>query len=135
MTECAYESTAQELDIYYKFYGLTPSDLGLYALIEHEIAGATWIRNIDNKATLTIAVKPKFRNKSIASSMLKQLFLEAGTIYETLHVELAKDAKVIIFFEKLGFVMQDNSTTMIKNIENKEVVRPTDGYDPTRWIE
>ena len=135
MTKIAHESDASELEIYYKFYGLTPSDLGLYSLIEHNISGAAWIRNINDKAILSVGVKPEFRNKGIATAMLNQLFLEAGTIYDTLHVELKKDTKEIEFFKKLGFILQENSTTMIKNIENKEVIRPTDGYDPTRWIE
>ncbi len=135
MTPYAYPNSTKELDIYYKYYGLTSSDLGLYALIDHHITGAAWIRNINDIPTLSVAVKPEFRNKGIASSMLNQLFLEAGTIYDTLHVEIIKESKEITFFEKLGFVLQDNSTTMIKKIENKAVVRPTDGYDPTRWIE
>ena len=135
MSKLAYGEDKENLDIYYNNYGLTSSDLGLYSLIEHEIAGAVWVRKINDIPILSIVVKPKFRNKQIATTMLNQLFLEAGTVYDSLHVEIIKDSKEISFFEKLGFILQDNSTTMIKEIQNKEVVRPTDGYDPSRWIE
>jgi hypothetical protein len=66
--------------------------------------------------------------------MLNQLFLEAGAIYDTLHVEIADKAKEVKFFQKLGFVKQGNSS-MIKEIKNEAVVRPTDGYDPTHWMD
>ena len=135
MSKLAYGEDKENLDIYYEYYGLTPSDLGLYSLIEHEIAGAVWVRKINNIPILSVVVKPKFRNKKIATTMLNQLFLEAGTIYDTLHVEIKKSSKEISFFEKLGFILQNNTTTMIKKIENKVVVRPTDGYDPSKWIE
>ncbi len=131
MTQVAY---GQELEKYYKNYGLNSSDLGLYALVDNQIAGAVWVRWIDNKAVLSVAVKPEFRKQKIASHMLNQLFLEAGAIYDTLHVELATNTKELEFFEKLGFVKQDNKT-MTKTLKNEVVVRPTDGYDPTRWMD
>ncbi len=135
MTRYAHENSTKDVDIYYKNYGLNSSDLGLYSLVENEIAGAAWLRYIDKKAILSVGVKPEFRNKGIASAMLNQLFLEAGSIYNSLHVEVLKDSKEIEFFKKLGFVMQENFTTMIKSITNEAVVRPTDGYDPTRWMD
>jgi len=131
MTQIAY---GEDLEKYYKNYGLNSSDLGLYALIDNQITGAVWVRYIDNKAVLSVAVKEPFRNKQIASHMLNQLFLEAGTIYDTLHVEIDEDTKEVQFFEKLGFVKQDKSS-MTKNIKNEAIVRPTDGYDPTRWMD
>ncbi len=135
MTRYAHENSTQDTESYYKHYGLNSSDLGLYSLVENEIAGAAWLRYIDKKAILSVGVKPEFRNKGIASAMLNQLFLEAGSIYNSLHVEVLKDSKEIEFFKKLGFVMQENFTTMIKSITNEAVVRPTDGYDPTRWMD
>ena len=131
MTQVAY---GQDLEMYYKHYGLNSSDLGLYALVDNQITGAVWVRWIDNKAVLSVAVKPEFRNQKIASHMLNQLFLEAGSIYDTLHVEIADDAKEVSFFEKLGFIKQNNSS-MTKTVKNEVVVRPTDGYDPTRWMD
>ena len=131
MTTIAY---GEDLETYYKNYGLNSSDLGLYSLVDNQIAGAVWVRFLDNKAVLSVAVKESFRNKQIASHMLNQLFLEAGTFYDTLHVEINEDVKEVSFFKKLGFVKQD-SNTMTKNIKNEAVVRPTDGYDPTRWMD
>ena len=124
----------KDLEIYYKNYGLNSSDLGLYALVNNQIAGAAWIRYIDNKALLSIGVKEEFRNQQIASHMLNQLFLEAGNIYDTLHVEINKDTKKVKFFQKFGFISK-NETSMIKEIKNETVIRPTDGYDPTRWMD
>ena len=131
MTQVAY---GQDLEMYYKHYGLNSSDLGLYALVDNQITGAVWVRWIDNKAVLSVAVKPEFRNQKIASHMLNQLFLEAGNIYDTIHVEIAQDVKEVEFFKKLGFAWQDKYS-MTKEIKNKTVVRPTDGYDPTRWMD
>jgi ribosomal protein S18 acetylase RimI-like enzyme len=135
MTSYAYTKDKKDLDIYYKYYGLNSSDLGLYALVNDQIAGASWIRYIDNKAILSVAVKPSFKESDIAKSMLDQLFLEAGAIYDALHVELDNNANDIDFFKDLGFIQDENPATMIKKIEKKEVVRPTDGYDPTRWMD
>ena len=134
MSVIAYNKELSELEIYYKNYGLTPSDIGLYALVENEIAGGAWVRLIDKKATLSIAVKPKFQGSKVGSQMLNQLFLELGGVYKTLHVELNEDDKKSIFFEKFGFVRQDK-LTLVKQIKNEQVLRPTDGYDPSRWIE
>jgi len=131
MTKIAY---GKELEKYYKNYGLNSSDLGLYSLVDNQIAGAVWVRFLDNKAVLSVAVKPEFRKQKIASHMLNQLFLEAGTIYDTLHVEIADDSKEAGFFEKLGFSKQGNSI-MTKKVKDEAVIRPTDGYDPTRWMD
>ena len=131
MTKIVYEDN---LEKYYKNYGLNSSDLGLYALVENQIAGAVWVRFIDNKAILSVAVKTEFRNKQIASYMLNQLFLEAGSIYNTLHVEIDQNLKEVNFFKKLGFVKVDEFN-MTKEVKNEVVIRPTDGYDPTRWMD
>lgn len=135
MSKYVYEGVSSELDIYYKNYGLNSSDIGLYALLESKITGAAWIRNINNQAVLSVGVKPEFTKQKIATAMLNQLFLEAGTIYDALHVEVFDDIKKIEFLKKFGFIMQNNSTTMIKQLEQKELVRPTDGYDPRRWMD
>jgi ribosomal protein S18 acetylase RimI-like enzyme len=135
-----------DLEIYHRFYGLSSKDLGLYALSEHKIAGAAWIRLLskDDKAEgyidektpiLTIAVKPEFRSKGIGSAMLEQLFLEAGSLYEKISVSVDEDS--INFFKKHGFeeVGRSKAITMIKELPKERVVRPTDGYDPQKWMD
>ena len=138
----------KELEKFYKFYGLTTKDLGLYALVDNQIAGAIWVRQLQNNKTplLTIGVKPEFRNQGIGFTMMEQLLLELGSIFEDVSVSVLANEKTMKYFERFGFTKVQNSDakspvdrasviTMIKNISNKEVVRPTDGYDPTRWMD
>ncbi|DAB30098.1 MAG TPA: GNAT family N-acetyltransferase [Sulfurimonas sp. UBA12504] len=146
-----------QLEIYSRFYGLSSKDLGLYALYEHKIAGGVWIRLLkeDDKAEgfidektpiLTIAVKPEFRKIGIGSAMLEQLFLEAGALFEHISVSVLNNEKTVKYFQKFGFVEVENSmginpvdgtevVTMIKELPKERVVRPTDGYDPRKWMD
>ncbi|MCK9472878.1 GNAT family N-acetyltransferase [Sulfurimonas sp.] len=146
-----------ELETYSKFYGLSTKDLGLYALSGHKIAGAAWIRvlskednangYIDEKTpVLTIGVKPEFRAKGIGSAMLEQLFLEAGALFEQMSVSVLKSEKSIGFFKRHGFKEVENSlgkspvdsaevVTMVKELPKERVVRPSDGYDPQKWMD
>lgn len=146
-----------QLETYSKFYGLSSKDLGLYALSEHKIAGAAWLRLlkeddnangfIDEKTpVLTIGIKPDFRAKGIGSAMLEQLFLESGALFERISVSVLKSEKALSFFKKHGFVEVENSfgkspvdgsevVTMVKELPKERVVRPSDGYDPRRWMD
>ncbi len=147
-----------ELSIYSKFYGLSSKDLGLYALDEHSaIIGAVWIRQLRaedgangfidaNTPILTIAVKPEFRAKGVGSAMLEQLLLEAGAVFDAISLSVVKDSKAVRFYEKFGFEKVEASDatspvdgsevfSMIKKLVKKEVLRPSDGYDPRRWMD
>ncbi len=146
-----------KLDIYTKYYGLSAKDLGLYALHNQTIAGAVWIRLLkaEDEATayidaktpiLNIAVKPEFRGMGIGSAMLEQFLLEAGVVFEQISVSVVKDSKAVNFYEKFGFeklkaseakslVDSSDVFTMIKKLIKKAVVRPTDGYDPRKWMD
>ena len=145
------------LNIYEKFYGLSTKDLGLYALVDNKIAGAVWIRLLRadqnamgyvdaNTPILNIAVIPELRDQGIGSSMLEQLLQEAGAVFEQISVSILQDSKAVKLFEKFGFSKVEASDgkspidgsdvfTMLKRLERKEVVRPTDGYDPRRWMD
>ncbi|MEA2091922.1 MAG: GNAT family N-acetyltransferase [Campylobacterota bacterium] len=146
-----------QLNIYDRYYGLSSKDLGLYALYEHTIAGAVWIRLLRaedgangfvdaNTPVLNIAVKPEFRGKGIGSAMLEQLLLEAGAVFEQISVSVVKNSKAVKFYEKFGFAKVEASEgkspvdesevfTMLKKLVKKEVVRPSDGYDPRKWMD
>nr|WP_321267098.1 GNAT family N-acetyltransferase [uncultured Sulfurimonas sp.] len=146
-----------QLSIYEKFYGLSSKDLGLYALVDNKIVGGVWIRKLKaednaqgfidaNTPILNIAVLPEFRRKGIASFMLEQLLQEAGAVFEKISVAPLKDSSIIEFFEKYGFKIVEDSQdksivdekeilTMLKVLEFQEVVRPSDGYDPRRWMD
>ena len=145
-----------KLAIYNDFYGLTVKDLGLYALVENKIAGAIWSRKLNkehnsnafvNETTpvLSIAVLPEFRGQGIGSSMMTQFLLEAGALYEQLSVVANLDSQSRSFYEKFGFtddsskvkseVSDKEMALLLKELTKKEVVRPTDGYDPRRWMD
>jgi len=146
-----------ELQIYNDFYGLTAKDLGLYTLSNNKIAGAIWTRKLlkehnstafvnEDIPVISIAVLPEFRMQGIGTFMMNQFLQEAGALYTAISVNVLKDSSTIKFYEKFAFTViegsekksvVDNSTlvTMIKQLEKKEVFRPSDGYDPTRWMD
>lgn len=144
------------LNIYKDFYGYTNKDLGLYALHNNEIAGAIWSRKmipehnsqafVDEKTpVISMAVLPKFQKIGIGSMMLEQFLQEAATLYEALCVSVLEDSHAMKFYEKFGFetlregdksvVDGSSCVTMVKKLEKKELTRPSDGYDPRRWMD
>ncbi|MDA3909053.1 MAG: GNAT family N-acetyltransferase [Sulfurimonas sp.] len=145
------------LKIHEKFYGLSTKDLGLYSLVENKISGAVWIRLLKPEDAamgyvdaetpiLNIAVIPELREKGIGSAMLSQFLQEAGAVFEQISLSVLQDSKAVKLFEKFGFGKVEASEgkspidgskvfTMLKKLEIKEVVRPTDGYDPRRWMD
>jgi ribosomal protein S18 acetylase RimI-like enzyme len=147
-----------KLSIYSDFYGYTSKDLGLYALVDNQLAGAVWIRRLkadhasngyidDNTPILNIAVLPEFRGEGIGSQMIEQLFVEAGALYENISVSVVEDSPAIRFYERHGFIRHDSGSveqsfvdgkeviTLIKKLQKGAVIRPTDGYDPRRWMD
>ncbi len=138
-----------ELEIYTKQYGLSTRDLGVYILKENKIAGAAWLRLLkfeDTLPVLTMAVKPEFRDEGLGSKMLDQLLLEAASRFEQIAVSVLKESRAVKFYECFGFEKVEGSEakspidgsdviTMIKRLEYKEVVRPSDGYDPSKWMD
>ncbi len=74
-------SDIPKLAIYNEFYGFTSKDLGLYALVDNQIAGAVWIRRLnadhgsngyiaEDTPILNIAVRPEFRGKGMGSQVI-----------------------------------------------------------------
>jgi ribosomal protein S18 acetylase RimI-like enzyme len=146
-----------ELSIYEEFYGFTSKDLGLYILLENRLVGAAWIRRLnadhasngyidDITPVLNIAVIPEFRGQGIGSTMIEQLFLESGALYDNLSVSIINDLPEVKFFERHGFVFLEGAMkkspvdgsdvrVMVKKLVKGEVKRPTDGYDPRRWMD
>jgi GNAT superfamily N-acetyltransferase len=136
MTKFAYPHVESDLSVYYNFYGLTSNDLGLYALVDNEIAGAIWTRELDGNTTPTMsfALLPKFKKQGIGIFMMEQFLQEAGAIYEEIKIDISHKPKAIKFYEKFGF-KENSKNIMSKKLEKKEVFRPTDGYDPTHWMD
>lgn len=137
MFKYAHPKESTELAKYTEFFGFTNKDLGLYALVDNEIAGAIWSRrlNTDEAPRMSVAIVPKFKGSGIGSFMMEQFLQEAGALYDSLSIDITAKPKAIKFYEKFGFKQDNNSFLLTKELEKKEVLRPTDGYDPTHWMD
>jgi ribosomal protein S18 acetylase RimI-like enzyme len=137
MLPLAHGKECSEFKEYTENFGLTHKDLGLYALVDNKIAGAIWSREIDSSSepTLSIAVLPELRSLGIGSHMMQQFLLEAGAKYSALSTKVPEDVNAVKFYEKFGFNKDDVTDKMFKSLEVQEVVRPTDGYNPKKWMD
>lgn len=139
------------VNIYTNDYGFKNTDMGIYALTNNEISGAAWIRlfkesdgaaaYVDNETPiLMIGVMPNARAKGIGSLIMDQLLQESAVMYDQISVSVQSNSREVKFYERLGFVPlidseQEDVFTMIKKLEKKAITRPTDGYDPRRWMD
>ncbi len=137
MFKYAHPNNSEELEKYTEFYGLSDKDLGLYALVDNEIAGAIFSRrfNTDEAPIMSVAIVPKFKKQGVGIFMMEQFLQEAGALYSELAIDISAKPKALKFYEKFGFEKNDNTFLLSKKLEKKEVVRPTDGYDPTHWMD
>lgn len=136
-------------DIYTMAYGLKNTDIGVYSLTNDVVSGAAWLRlfnelhgasaYVDNVTpVLTLAILPDMRGNGIGTLIMNQLLQEAAVVYDKISVLSNKESES--FYQKLGFFSLDDSDsndvfTMVKKLEKKAVIRPTDGYDPRRWMD
>ena len=127
--------TLENPTIYSELFGLTSKDLGLYALVDNTIAGAIWSREIESMPSISITVLPEFRRRGIANAMLGQFLQEAAVRYESLQIETYEKEENIKLLEKFGFTQEESSSIMQIKLEKKEIIRPTDNYDPRRWMD
>ncbi len=137
MFKYAYPDKCDEILKYTEFFGLTTKDLGLYALVDNEIAGAIWSRRLTPQEvpTLSIAVLPKFNHSGIGTFMMEQFLQEAGALYDEIKIDISAKPKAMRFDEKFNFTNRNGDFLLSKKLEKKEVFRPSDGYDPTRWMD
>jgi ribosomal protein S18 acetylase RimI-like enzyme len=114
---------------------------------DNTVAGAIWSRRLnaehnskafldENTPVLNLAVKPEFQNQGIGTAMLTQFLLEAGALYEALSIAV-HDEKSKKFLEKFDFeVVKEKPVVVMKKVlEKKEIVRPSDGYDASKWMD
>ncbi|MDD2790974.1 MAG: GNAT family N-acetyltransferase [Sulfurimonas sp.] len=145
------------LRIHADFFGHSDKDLGLYALVDNKIAGALWCRILkpeqnangfidENTALMHAIVLEEYRGHGVGSFMMEQFLQEAAALYPQLSVSVLEDAQALRFYEKFGFnqIAQrkekspsdgKNVLTLVKKLQKKEIKRPTDGYDPSRWMD
>jgi len=126
----------EEREKYTAFYGLTRKDLGLYAMVENSVAGAIWARKFqdDAHATLSMAITQEFENQDIESFMMDQFLLEAATQFEEIAVHLSPLHPHISFYERYDFTHNGNGFWH-KKLQKREIVRPSDGYDFSKWLD
>lgn len=127
----------EEESKYIDFYGLTSKDIGLYALVDNQIAGAIWSRELGSKEPqMCLAIVENFKSQEVDSFMMEQFLIEAGASYESICIDISAKKESLKFYEKFGFVKKNENSFMLhKKLEKKEVVRPTDGYDSSRWMD
>lgn len=137
MFKYAHPKESTELLKYTEFYGLTTKDLGLYVLVDNKIAGAIWSRrfNPDEAPYMSVAILPEYKSKGIGLFMMEQFLQEAATLYEEVLIDISAKPKALKFYEKFGFSKNDSDFLLSKKLEKREIIRPTDGYDPTRWMD
>ncbi len=137
MFKYAQPNRSKELQKYTEFFGFSDKDLGLYALVDGEIAGAVFSRrfNPDEAPRMSVAIVPKFKKQGVGIFMMEQFLQEAAALYNELTIDISAKPKAIKFYEKFGFQKENDSFLLTKKLEKKDVVRPTDGYDPSHWIE
>jgi len=121
---------------YTSFYGLTRKDLGLYVMVDAKVAGAIWSRRFDGDgvATLSLGILPEFENQDLERFMMEQFLQEAATHLDSLLVDITLHPHRRAFYESYGFLLR-NDGIYVKELERKEIFRPSDGYDPTRWMD
>lgn len=121
---------------YTAFYGLSSKDMGLYILQDGQIAGAIWARKFqdDRHATLSLALVNEEKCEGAKSAMMEQFLLEAASAWELLRVDLSAQESLKSFYESFGFVEQEKNI-FYKKLIKQEVVRPSDGYDPRKWMD
>jgi ribosomal protein S18 acetylase RimI-like enzyme len=93
-----------------------PNDQGLLALDYNSgvDVGAAWLRIwstadkgfafIDDKTPeLSIAVRPDYRGQGIGTRLLRQLFLDADILYDSVSLSVMKINPAINLYKRLGF--------------------------------
>lgn len=151
------ETDMHALEPFYDFYGYTKNDMGLYALINGEVAGAVWARKIstqtkpqgfyeENTPVLSIGVLPKFKNQGIGSAMMEQFLAEMSVLYKAASIAIMPNSHAESFLKKFDFqrvegnncndiISGEKLDVWVKNLEKITLVRPSDGYNPNKWMD
>ncbi|MEA3370465.1 MAG: GNAT family N-acetyltransferase [Campylobacterota bacterium] len=137
MFKYAHPHKSEELEKYTEFFGFSDKDLGLYALVDGEIAGAIFSRRFSTEEvpTMSVAIVPKYKGEGVGAFMMEQFLQEAGALYDALEIDISQKPKALKFYEKFGFKKESEGFLLRKELEKKEIVRPSDGYDPSYWMD
>lgn len=105
---------------YDEHYGRNEHDIGLYAMVETEVAGGAWVRLFRendrgygyvnaNTPELVLGVKEAYRNQGIATQLLEQLFQEVARVFPQMSLCVRTTNPAITLYERLGFKKVPNS--------------------------
>lgn len=144
MSKMVYQD-ARHIALHSDFYGLSRKDLGIYALVNNILAGAIWFRHFsvehnvvgfvdENIAVMSLAVVEESQYKEIATFMLEQFLLEASHIGVNVSVYVGNNALLKELCLEFGFENIEEDI-LVKKLEKQEIIRPTDGYDPSKWLD
>jgi ribosomal protein S18 acetylase RimI-like enzyme len=106
-----------DLEQYHRNYGNYNGDVGVYAIVDHKVAGGAWVRmllngfgHVDNATPeLMLAVLPEYRDQGLGTQLMQQLFTEAEKIYSQLSLSVQEGNPAVKFFEQLGFTKVEGS--------------------------
>lgn len=105
------------LEQYHDNYGNVEGDIGLYALVDHKVAGGAWVRILEkgfghvdaNTPELAFAVLPEYRNQGLGTQIMQQLMQEVAKIYPQMSLSVRENNPVIHLYERLGFTKVEGS--------------------------
>ncbi len=110
------------LSVYRDLYGKRSGDLGVYAMIGSEVAGAAWVRIMnspkgygyvnDETPELVLGVKPQFRNNGLGTALMEHIIREVPHFYNQMSLCVRDTNPVVSLYRRLGF----------ETIENSEVI-------------
>lgn len=125
------------LEQYHRNYGNYNGDIGVYAIVDHKVAGGAWARmllkgfgHLDNATPeLMFAVLPEYRDRGLGTLLLEHLFKEAAKIYPQLSLSVGIENPALTLCERLGFTKVEgsehtgiggtNAFVMVKQLEKK----------------
>jgi len=107
------------LEQYHRNYGNYNGDIGVYAMVDGQIAGGAWVRmllngfgHVDTQTPeLTFAVLPAYRNQGIGTKIMEQLMREVVKSYPKMSLAVREDNPAIALYERLGFTKIEGSET------------------------
>lgn len=106
-----------ELQIYIADFGRKKGDLCLAAEVRHRIAGAVWVRMMDDYGhvddetpSLAISLYKEYRNCGIGSALLEQMLAVLKMKgYEKVSLSVQKANYAVTMYQKAGFEIVDEN--------------------------
>lgn len=133
------------IEPYHTFYGIYRTDVGVYIMVDHKVAGGAWIRLLKNKSImgnydettpeLVLAIKPAYRGLKLAMQIMNQLLIEAAQNFSALYVCVKPQQSD--FFVKFGFefLPEDTLTVLGYRRMHKKLQKPLSTPLKDHWFE